>query len=236
MPGASCTNLVGEAGPCSAMVRWRMLCGVRRSSHARASVLVVADIQLVMLFMLVVVRARLLHVRGSVTVSRESCMVSPMWFAVAACLCLRDSRPEYNQQPRTTKIDGIAQAISTASTGRGFSALRASRSVGTTRPDHVVVPFDWHPTRLAFLSCSMEARMHQMIAGSHHRSTATRSTHVRRAARQGPTHETEAVRHTSRLGCDICKRVKRVVRVTDGWNNGSDMHVCTAVNRDGVHE
>jgi hypothetical protein len=104
MPGASCTNLVGEAGPCSAMVRWRMLCGVRRSSHARTSVLVVADIQLVMLFMLVVVRARLLHVRGSVTVSRESCMVSPMWFAVAACVSgIQDLNTTNNQErPRST--------------------------------------------------------------------------------------------------------------------------------------
>jgi hypothetical protein len=47
-----------------------MLCGVR-SSHADASVLAVAGIQLVMLVMLVVVWARLSHVRGSVNVSRE---------------------------------------------------------------------------------------------------------------------------------------------------------------------
>jgi hypothetical protein len=54
MPGASCAKRVGEAGPCSAMVKWRMLCSVR-TSHAWASVLAVADIQLLMLVMLVVV-------------------------------------------------------------------------------------------------------------------------------------------------------------------------------------
>ena len=54
IPGASCTNRVGEAGACSAMFRWRMLCGVR-TSHAQASVLAVAGIQLVMLVMLVAI-------------------------------------------------------------------------------------------------------------------------------------------------------------------------------------
>ena len=156
MPGASCVNRVGEAGPWIAMVRWRMLCGVRKSSNARVNVLVVAGLQLVTLVILVVVRARLLHVRGSVTVSRESCMVSQMWFAVAACLCLRDSRPEYNQQPRTTQIDGIAQAISTASTGRGFSALRASEPFcrDDSRSGHVGIPLN-RPARLVFLTCSL---------------------------------------------------------------------------------
>ena len=52
MPGASCVNRVGEAGPCSAMVRWRMLCSAR-TSHAWASVLAVADIQLLMLVVVV---------------------------------------------------------------------------------------------------------------------------------------------------------------------------------------
>jgi hypothetical protein len=50
MPGASFANCVGEVG--AAIVRWRMLCGVR-TSHARASVLAVASMQLVMLVMLV---------------------------------------------------------------------------------------------------------------------------------------------------------------------------------------
>ena len=67
MPGASCGNRVGEAEACCAMVRWRMLCGVR-TGHKRANVLAVAGIQLVMLVVsVVVVWAGLLHVRDVVS-------------------------------------------------------------------------------------------------------------------------------------------------------------------------
>lgn len=186
IPGASCTNRVGEAGACSAMFRWRMLCGVR-TSHAQASVLAVAGIQLVMLVMLVVVvwvRQALARERRSITVSRAG---RPGESSVVCCggVCLRDSRPEYRLPttfgPRSTaSADGYSDID--GSTGRGFSALRASRSVGTTRFGHVqhaVVPFlpsgqGWHST---------EARKYQLaIAGSHYGSTASRSAHVRRAA------------------------------------------------------
>jgi hypothetical protein len=70
-----------------------MLCGVR-SSHAQASVLAVAGIQLAMLVMLVVVWARLSHAREAASMChvKVGC-VSPLWFAVAACLM--DARPEY---------------------------------------------------------------------------------------------------------------------------------------------
>ena len=134
LPGASCANGVGEIGACCAMLRWRMLCGVK-SSHTQANVLAVAGIQSVMLVVLAVVWFAREEKQCRGVTCRLPCDL--LWRRV---LGIQDLSTIANEPDRRHRLMDTSDSPSDidGSTACRLSALRASRSVGTTRLDHVV--------------------------------------------------------------------------------------------------